>query len=62
MRCPWVVAVPNGTVRTWRIHVRAARRALEELGPPYIKAGQILSTRPDMVSAAMIEEFRQLHD
>ncbi|MFF5563771.1 ABC1 kinase family protein [Streptomyces sp. NPDC012623] len=40
----------------------AARQALESLGPLYIKVGQMLSTRPDMVSAAMVEEFRKLHD
>jgi ubiquinone biosynthesis protein len=41
---------------------RATRHALEGLGPLYIKVGQMLSTRPDMVSAAMVEEFRKLHD
>lgn len=45
-----------------RSRARAARRALEDLGPLYIKVGQMLSTRPDMVSAAMIEEFQKLHD
>jgi ubiquinone biosynthesis protein len=45
-----------------RSRARAARRALEELGPLYIKVGQMLSTRPDMVSAAMVEEFQKLHD
>lgn len=61
------VPVGGGGTKRHRANVahsraRAARRALEELGPLYIKAGQILSTRTDMVSAAMIEEFRQLHD
>ncbi|MFJ2171943.1 ABC1 kinase family protein [Streptomyces sp. NPDC087851] len=45
-----------------RSRARAARHALEDLGPLYIKVGQMLSTRPDMVSAAMVEEFQKLHD
>lgn len=40
----------------------AVRKALEELGPTFIKAGQILSTRPDLVSPAYITEFRKLQD
>jgi ubiquinone biosynthesis protein len=38
------------------------RHALEQLGPFYIKVGQMLSTRPDLVSDAMIREFEKLHD
>lgn len=38
------------------------RHALEQLGPFYIKVGQMLSTRPDLVSDALIHEFEQLHD
>ncbi|QFZ18457.1 AarF/ABC1/UbiB kinase family protein [Saccharothrix syringae] len=41
---------------------RAVRAALERLGPFYIKLGQILSTRPDLVSDAMIAELEKLHD
>ncbi|MBW4717313.1 ABC1 kinase family protein [Saccharothrix obliqua] len=40
----------------------AVRRALEALGPLYIKLGQVLSTRPDLVSAAMTDELATLHD
>jgi ubiquinone biosynthesis protein len=36
------------------------RLALEELGPTFIKLGQILSTRPDLVSPAFITEFQKL--
>jgi len=32
----------------------------EELGPTFIKLGQMLSTRPDLLSHAMIEELRKL--
>jgi predicted unusual protein kinase regulating ubiquinone biosynthesis (AarF/ABC1/UbiB family) len=38
------------------------RHALEQLGPFYIKVGQMLSTRPDLVSDSMIQEFEKLHD
>jgi ubiquinone biosynthesis protein len=41
---------------------RAVRRALERLGPFYVKIGQMLATRPDMVSPTMIAEFQNLHD
>lgn len=36
------------------------RLALEELGPTFIKLGQILSTRPDLLSSEYIEEFQKL--
>jgi ubiquinone biosynthesis protein len=38
------------------------RRTLEELGPTYIKLGQILSTRPDILPAAYIVELSKLLD
>ncbi len=38
------------------------RRTLEELGPTYIKLGQILSTRPDLLPAEYIEELSKLLD
>lgn len=39
-----------------------ARMALEELGPTYIKLGQVLSSRPDLVSLEFVEEFSKLQD
>ena len=37
-------------------------KAIEELGPTYIKLGQVLSTRPDVLPAAYITAFEQLQD
>lgn len=41
---------------------REVRLAFQELGPTFIKAGQLLSTRPDLISPAFITEMRQLQD
>ncbi len=38
------------------------RRAFEELGPTFVKLGQLLSTRPDLIPEAFIEEFTRLQD
>ncbi|MEU6148376.1 AarF/UbiB family protein [Actinosynnema sp. NPDC047251] len=45
-----------------RTRARRVRATLEQLGPFYIKVGQMLSTRPDIVSQATAEELRGLHD
>ena len=41
---------------------RRVRMALEELGPTFVKLGQILSTRPDLVGRSLAEELKQLQD
>ena len=38
------------------------RKVLEELGPAYIKLGQMLSTRPDLVGIEIAEELQKLRD
>jgi len=38
------------------------RMAFEELGPTYIKLGQVLSTRPDLVPVDFVRELAKLQD
>jgi ubiquinone biosynthesis protein len=41
---------------------KAFRERLVELGPAYIKLGQVLSTRPDLLPAEYIKELEHLQD
>jgi len=38
------------------------RLVITELGPSFVKLGQILSTRPDLIPAEIIEELKKLQD
>ncbi|MEW6041227.1 MAG: ABC transporter, partial [Elusimicrobiota bacterium] len=38
------------------------RQVIEELGPTFIKMGQIASTRPDVVPSGIIDELEKLQD
>jgi predicted unusual protein kinase regulating ubiquinone biosynthesis (AarF/ABC1/UbiB family)/nucleotide-binding universal stress UspA family protein len=45
-----------------RVQAQRLRAALEELGPTFAKLGQVLSTRPDLLPPAYIEELSGLQD
>jgi ubiquinone biosynthesis protein len=49
--------LPGGTARG-----RHLREMLDELGPTFVKFGQLLSTRPDVVPPDIIAELRSLQD
>ncbi len=38
------------------------RRLMEDLGPTFIKIGQLLGTRPDLIPKEYIEEFKKMYD
>ncbi|HQB13869.1 MAG TPA: hypothetical protein PLF52_05405, partial [Syntrophales bacterium] len=38
------------------------RLVCEELGPTFVKMGQVLSTRPDLIPIEMVEELAKLQD
>lgn len=50
---------PEGEPETFGLRMRAA---LTELGPSFIKFGQILSTRPDLIGADVARELSALQD
>ncbi len=46
-------------------HLSTAERvrlAFEQLGPTFVKLGQLLATRSDLLPEEYIEEFKKLHD
>ena len=56
---------PEAGETHWFEHMTLARRlvcVLEDMGPTYIKLGQALSTRPDLLPEAYIQELRRLQD
>ncbi|HEY8933441.1 MAG TPA: AarF/UbiB family protein [Rariglobus sp.] len=56
----WKRIIPQPSERrtTWE----RVRLALEELGPTFVKAGQLLSMRPDALPHALIFELRKLQN
>lgn len=49
----------QGDKAHWTVRVR---QALVELGPTFVKLGQVLSVRPDIIPARLAEELQQLQD
>jgi len=45
-----------------KAHPERLRRAFEELGPTFVKLGQILSLRPDLVPKEYVRELGELQD
>ena len=41
---------------------RKVRLIMEDLGPTFIKLGQLLGTRPDLVPQAFLDEFKNFYD
>jgi ubiquinone biosynthesis protein len=62
------LAFPRRLVRRWREEApplgapQRLRLALQELGPTFIKLGQVLSTRPDLIPPAYVTELTKLQD
>ena len=56
---PWGtrIDVPEPSTRGTRL-----REMLDELGPTFVKFGQLLSTRPDIVPPDVVAELRKLQD
>src|SRR5688572_11476613 len=48
---PSIAALPRG---------ERAKRVLEELGPTYVKLGQVLSIRPDLLPTDIVDSLAQL--
>jgi ubiquinone biosynthesis protein len=55
-----ILKTREGEVLTQLSRETRIRLAIEELGPSFIKLGQILSTRPDQVGMALAQELQKL--
>jgi predicted unusual protein kinase regulating ubiquinone biosynthesis (AarF/ABC1/UbiB family) len=58
----WWDAKTDQSRKNERSRAIALREVLTNLGPAFIKIGQALSTRPDILSAAFLEELSKLQD
>jgi ubiquinone biosynthesis protein len=52
----------RGRPKPWGSRAQRLRRTLEELGPTFIKFGQALSTRADLLPAELVAELSRLQD
>jgi ubiquinone biosynthesis protein len=60
---PWTARVePAPDAATGSDRGRHLREMLDELGPTFVKFGQLLSTRPDVVPPDIVAELRSLQD
>jgi ubiquinone biosynthesis protein len=57
---PWVSR--DGSADTHSDRGRRLREMLDELGPTFVKFGQLLSTRPDIVPPDIVVELQKLQD
>mgnify|MGYP001369415539 CR=1 FL=1 len=48
--------------RNARLRAKELTNLLVELGPAFVKAGQALSTRPDIIPVILLEELSELQD
>ena len=58
----WIDKQTNRTKKNLGKRAAQMRKMLTKLGPAYIKIGQALSTRPDLVPPQFLEELAQLQD
>ena len=63
---PWTMLL-RAVPRKWRSHYDEPRgvrlrEALQELGPVFVKFGQVLSTRPDLIPEDIYTELTKLQD
>ena len=54
--------LPAEEIAAREAHAVGFRKRLVELGPAYVKLGQLLSTRPDLLPPQYIEELEKLQD
>ena len=60
---PWTTRVePSAEAAAGSERGRHLREMLDELGPTFVKFGQLLSTRPDVVPPDIVAELRGLQD